>query len=207
MFLHATEPIAWRFATVRNRRIRKSKKAIAQWTAPPQVTGGAIEISELPKKWFVVHGQGVLPLLFRIAAKRNEEATSSLFSSSSETSQDCIRNSDYYPWDYCLSQRSIVLLAKQRDLQKNRHVQPPPGPERAFGDALREIRTEHDISQEQLALESGMDRTYVSLIERGVQSPTIRSIVKLADVLGVKPSEIILRMEALTAKTRSTRSK
>jgi transcriptional regulator with XRE-family HTH domain len=68
-------------------------------------------------------------------------------------------------------------------------------------------RKQHDISQEQLALESGLDRTYVSLIERGVQSPTIRSIVKLADVLGVKPSEIVLRMEALAAKARNTRSK
>jgi transcriptional regulator with XRE-family HTH domain len=29
------------------------------------------------------------------------------------------------------------------------------------------------VSQEQLALESGLDRTYVSLVERGVQSPTI----------------------------------
>jgi transcriptional regulator with XRE-family HTH domain len=63
------------------------------------------------------------------------------------------------------------------------------------------------VSQEQLALDSGLDRTYVSLIERGVQSPTIRSVVKLATVLDVKPSEIILRMEALMQINRAARPK
>lgn len=114
------------------------------------------------------------------------------------------RNSDYNPWDYYHSSRSIVLLAKRLVVtSKNRHVQPAPGPERAFGDALREIRKEKGISQEQLALDSGLDRTYVSLIERGVQSPTIRTVLKVANVLGVKPSEIIRRMESLLPKARS----
>jgi DNA-binding XRE family transcriptional regulator len=110
--------------------------------------------------------------------------------------------SDYYPWDYCRSESKIVLLAKQQSIprKKTRHIQPAPGPERAFGDALREIRKEHGISQEQLALDSGLDRTYVSLIERGAQSPTIRSVLKLADVLGVNPSEIVQRMERFSSK-------
>jgi transcriptional regulator with XRE-family HTH domain len=43
----------------------------------------------------------------------------------------------------------------------------------------------------------------VSLIERGVQSPTIRTVLKVANVLGVKPSEIIRRMESLLPKARS----
>jgi len=81
------------------------------------------------------------------------------------------------------------------------------GPERAFGDALREIRREKGISQEQVALDSGLDRTYMSLIERGVQSPTLRSVVKIAKVLGVKPSEIIVRMEGLMPKDRETKGK
>jgi transcriptional regulator with XRE-family HTH domain len=94
----------------------------------------------------------------------------------------------------------VVAKAKSAAKQ-NRHVQPPPGPERAFGEALREIRKEKAVSQEQLAHESGLDRTYVSLVERGAQSPTIRTVVKLANVLGVKPSEIICRMETLLPKT------
>jgi transcriptional regulator with XRE-family HTH domain len=72
---------------------------------------------------------------------------------------------------------------------------------------LREIRKERGISQEQLALDCGLDRTYVSLIERGTQSPTIRSVLKLATVLNVKPSEIILRMEGLMPKSRPQRAR
>ena len=76
-----------------------------------------------------------------------------------------------------------------------------------FGHALREIREEHDISQERLALEAGFDRTFVSLLERGLRSPTIRTVVKLAEVLKVKPSAIIQRMETLLAKERRERKK
>jgi transcriptional regulator with XRE-family HTH domain len=61
------------------------------------------------------------------------------------------------------------------------------------------------VSQERLALDSGLDRTYVSLVERGAQSPTIRSVVKLANVLGIMPSEIVHRMEVLMAGTRRLR--
>jgi ribosome-binding protein aMBF1 (putative translation factor) len=96
----------------------------------------------------------------------------------------------------------LVLAKPHSSARKNRHIQSVVGPERAFGDALREIRRTKGISQEQLALDSGLDRTYVSLIERGAQSPTIRSVVKLASVLGVRPSEIVVRMEALMPKDR-----
>ena len=97
----------------------------------------------------------------------------------------------------------MVLLTKPAAAaKKNRHIQPVSGLERAFGEALREIRKERGVSQERLALDSGLDRTYVSLVERGAQSPTIRSVVKLANVLGVRPSEIVVRMEALIPKER-----
>jgi transcriptional regulator with XRE-family HTH domain len=92
---------------------------------------------------------------------------------------------------------------EQRD---RKQIQPVSGPAKALGQALREIRTSHKISQEQLAFDSGFDRTYISLVERGVRSPTIRSLVKLADVLKVRPSEIVARMEALL-KNPKPRSK
>ena len=88
-------------------------------------------------------------------------------------------------------------MAQQRRKQaKAKQIQPLSGSERAFGQALREIRRERKLSQEKLALEAGFDRTYISLIERGVRSPTVRAIVKLAGVLEIRPSEIIQRMEA-----------
>lgn len=73
------------------------------------------------------------------------------------------------------------------------------GPEKAFGAALREIRSESGMSQERLALEAGFERTYVSLIERGLKSPTIRAVARLAQTLKVKPSVIVERMERLLA--------
>jgi len=73
---------------------------------------------------------------------------------------------------------------------------------RSRGDALREIRKEHGGSQERLALDSGLDRTYVSLIGRGVQSPTLRTVAKLAGTLGVKCSDIVVRMETLERRAR-----
>jgi transcriptional regulator with XRE-family HTH domain len=77
-----------------------------------------------------------------------------------------------------------------------KQIQPLSGPERAFGQALREVRRERELSQEKLALEAGFDRTYVSLVERGVKSPTVRAVVRLAEVLQVRSSEIVRRMEA-----------
>jgi transcriptional regulator with XRE-family HTH domain len=63
------------------------------------------------------------------------------------------------------------------------------------------------MSQEQLAFDSGFDRTYISMVERGVRSPTIRSVVRLADVLEVPSSEIVARMEALIKGTIGVRLK
>jgi transcriptional regulator with XRE-family HTH domain len=62
------------------------------------------------------------------------------------------------------------------------------------------------MSQEELAFECEFDRTYISLVERGVRSPTIRSLVKLAGVLKVRPSEVVLRMEALLKTSRTPKT-
>ncbi len=86
-----------------------------------------------------------------------------------------------------------------------KEIQPVSGPEKAFGQALREVREAREMSQEQLAFESEFDRTYISLVERGIRSPTIRSVVRLADVLEVKPSEIVSRMEALLGNSKRPR--
>ncbi len=80
-----------------------------------------------------------------------------------------------------------------------KQVQPEIGPEKAFGQALREIRKEAGISQEKLAEDGDFDRTFISLIERGINSPSIRTLVKLARVLQVPPSVIVVRMEEMLA--------
>jgi len=54
-----------------------------------------------------------------------------------------------------------------------------------------------------LALEGGFDRTYISLIERGINSPTIRMVVGIAAVLKVPSSKIVRRMEELMSSPRT----
>jgi transcriptional regulator with XRE-family HTH domain len=68
-------------------------------------------------------------------------------------------------------------------------------PSAAFGVVLRELRQERNLSQEALALEADLQRNYISLIERGINQPTITTIFKLAVALGIKPSEIVTRVE------------
>jgi transcriptional regulator with XRE-family HTH domain len=80
-------------------------------------------------------------------------------------------------------------------VKRRRQVQPRFGPERAFGEALRQVRKTRGMSQMDLFMESGIDRTYISAVERGIQSPTIRMIVRFANCLKIRPSELIRRME------------
>jgi transcriptional regulator with XRE-family HTH domain len=58
---------------------------------------------------------------------------------------------------------------------------------------LREVPRSREISQERLALEAGFDRTYISLIERGISSPTIRKVYRIAQILEAAPSQIVSR--------------
>jgi transcriptional regulator with XRE-family HTH domain len=68
---------------------------------------------------------------------------------------------------------------------------------RAFGKVLQQRRRQARLTQEQLALEAGVQRTYVSMIERGVNQPTITVIFKLAAGLNCLPSVLIAEVEAL----------
>lgn len=64
-----------------------------------------------------------------------------------------------------------------------------------FGAALRRVRLAAGMSQEQLALESGVQRNFISLIETGRNQPTIGTIVKLARALGMKACELVAEAE------------
>jgi transcriptional regulator with XRE-family HTH domain len=63
----------------------------------------------------------------------------------------------------------------------------PPGrveARRALSLALKEFRRRAGLSQEALALESGVDRTHVGLIERELRSPTVETLLRLLAPLG-----------------------
>ncbi|MEN4870196.1 helix-turn-helix transcriptional regulator [Kosakonia cowanii] len=53
-----------------------------------------------------------------------------------------------------------------------------------FGQRVRQLRTELGLSQEAFADKCGLDRTYISGIERGVRNPTLEVIAVIADGLG-----------------------
>jgi transcriptional regulator with XRE-family HTH domain len=59
-----------------------------------------------------------------------------------------------------------------------------------FGDRVRALRLELGVSQEKLALDCGLDRTYISGIERGKRNVSLVNIHRLADALGVSASDL-----------------
>ena len=72
--------------------------------------------------------------------------------------------------------------------------------EEAFGIVLRQHRLRLSLSQEELAIRSNVDRTFISHIERGKHQPTITTIFKLAQQLNLTPSQMIREAEDLLAK-------
>lgn len=66
---------------------------------------------------------------------------------------------------------------------------------KVFGMVLFELRKNAGLSQEKLAELAGYDRTYISLLERGLRQPTITTIFDLSEALGVNPSLLIKKVE------------
>lgn len=75
-------------------------------------------------------------------------------------------------------------------------------PEIAFGVVLRDLRKKCGLSQEALAHEAGLERNYISLLELGRNSASIKTIFKLAGVLGTAPSKMFEQVEAALSKPR-----
>ena len=64
-----------------------------------------------------------------------------------------------------------------------------------LGDALRQRRLAAGLSQESLANKAGIDRTYVSILERDLQSPTVDMLIRLSRAMGVLASEVLAEIE------------
>ena len=61
------------------------------------------------------------------------------------------------------------------------------------GRNVRRLREKKAWSQEDLAFESELHRTYISGVERGIRNPTVLVIAQLADALGVEPAALLNR--------------
>ena len=55
-----------------------------------------------------------------------------------------------------------------------------------FGEAVKNRRKEINMSQEELAFKSGIHRTYMSFIERGLRNPSLLIIFKISRALKIK---------------------
>ncbi|HYM46099.1 MAG TPA: helix-turn-helix transcriptional regulator [Solirubrobacteraceae bacterium] len=75
----------------------------------------------------------------------------------------------------------------------------------AFGEAIRAIRMRQGVSQEGLALKCGLDRTYISGIERGTRNPSLTNILKIAASLETSPVELFARAERLLDEAGGSR--
>ena len=56
-----------------------------------------------------------------------------------------------------------------------------------LGDNVRRYRKLRGLTQEQLALDAEMERSYVSDLERGTRNPSVRAVGRLAEALGIEP--------------------
>ena len=69
----------------------------------------------------------------------------------------------------------------------------------AFGGAIYQFRIEKNLSQEELSLESDVDRSYLSQLEIGEKEPCLGVIFRLRDALKTTPARILQRPQALFA--------
>lgn len=60
-----------------------------------------------------------------------------------------------------------------------------------FGARVKRARLAMGLSQEGLAFDSGLDRTYISSVERGKRNVSLINIRKLANALGIKASDLL----------------
>jgi DNA-binding XRE family transcriptional regulator len=91
-----------------------------------------------------------------------------------------------------LIEREIFRNTISKDTRPMNHNQ-------AFGKALREQRTIQKLSQDALAYDAGLDRTFISLLELGKQSPTLDTIFTLCRALKIPFATIAQRTEEILA--------
>jgi DNA-binding XRE family transcriptional regulator len=91
---------------------------------------------------------------------------------------------DYIPWTVN-PEAIIVAFMEKRMVQICR----------VLGNNVKALRLARWLSQEALALEAELDRTYISQIERGVSNPSVLVLLKIALILGVDVSDLFIKQK------------
>lgn len=68
-------------------------------------------------------------------------------------------------------------------------------PAEAFGEVLRELRVAKGLTQEGLALDADTERSHISALERAEKGPSLGTVFRLAQALGISPGEFINQVE------------
>ncbi|MCD4675840.1 MAG: helix-turn-helix domain-containing protein [Desulfobacula sp.] len=69
--------------------------------------------------------------------------------------------------------------------------------EKIFGHVLRKFRTLNKLSQEKLSQESGLDRSYISLLERGLRQPSLTTMLLLSKTLNTTAANMVRDVEEI----------
>lgn len=93
-----------------------------------------------------------------------------------------VRFVDYIPWTVNLSCRIFADMKKRMNQIC-----------RVLADNVKALRLARALTQEELAFDADLDRTYISQLERGVANPSILVLVKISEVLGVELQELFVK--------------
>jgi DNA-binding XRE family transcriptional regulator len=96
--------------------------------------------------------------------------------------------------DPCQNRRLLNLLSKLLE------------PDQALGQTLRSLRAKRKWSQEVLALRADVDRNYISLIELGRNSPSVRMLFRLCDAFDITPSDFLKDVQARMQRQQRIRA-
>lgn len=67
--------------------------------------------------------------------------------------------------------------------------------EEAFAEVLKNERAKKGISQDELARLALLDRTFISLLERGMRQPSLKSMFQIASALVIDPEVLVRRIK------------
>jgi transcriptional regulator with XRE-family HTH domain len=71
----------------------------------------------------------------------------------------------------------------------------PPGAS-VFGERVRALRLERELTQEGLGHKAGLHFTYIGAVERGERNVTLATILRIAEALNTDPGELIARLRS-----------
>lgn len=85
------------------------------------------------------------------------------------------------------------------DTKRSTSLASPPAPiSIALGKRVKQCRHAADKSQETLAFDAHVDRTYISAIERGVANPSVETLANICHALGVTLAELFAPLDGVS---------